>query len=313
MVPNNQQHQAAAVIRLPEFHGDSPQAWFNCLDSTFATANITQSITKFHWATSKLPFSLIATVPLLTRDPTAISDPYKELKELLLRSYDLSDEQMTNKWLDYPMCGDTRPSVLWDNLTALQPATMKDAQTTLFLRKLPRHISNLINTRAFNTTEEMIQSCNALWMSQTPEETASTATAAAAARAVLSQQSPFRNSRRFPSPYRPSRPAATRRAAVDRPPRGRQIVSFAGHDFEFDFFLAAVATPIIGMDFLAKFELSVIPAKQQVLHSASGRILTKASTSSFVSPWSPETATAVDTLPTPGRLGCGAPAATTAA
>jgi hypothetical protein len=46
MAPNNQQQQAAAaatVIRLPEFHADSPQAWFDCLDSTFATANITQS------------------------------------------------------------------------------------------------------------------------------------------------------------------------------------------------------------------------------------------------------------------------------
>jgi hypothetical protein len=73
---------------------------------------------------------------------------------------------------------------------------------------------------------------------------------------------------------------------------GRKIVSFAGHDFEFDFFLAAVATPIIGMDFLAKFELSIIPEKQQVLHAASGRTLTKASTSSFVSPRSPETAAA---------------------
>ncbi len=65
MVPNNQQQQAtvaAAAIRLPEFYADSPQSWFNCLDSTFATANITQSITKFHWAVSKLPFSLIATV-----------------------------------------------------------------------------------------------------------------------------------------------------------------------------------------------------------------------------------------------------------
>jgi hypothetical protein len=38
--------------------------------------------------------------------------------------------------------------------------------------------------------------------------------------------------------------------------RRRQTVCFAGHNFEFDFFLAAVATPIIGMDFLAKFELS---------------------------------------------------------
>jgi hypothetical protein len=51
------------------------------------------------------------------------------------------------------------------------------------------------------------------------------------------------------------------------------------------------------MDFLAKFELSIIPAKQQVLHAASGRTFTKASTSSFVSPWSPETAAAVAALP----------------
>ncbi len=47
----------------------------------------------------------------------------------------------------------------------------------------------------------MIQRCNALWMSQTPEEAASAAAAAAAA-AVPSQQSPFHNSRRSPSPYR---------------------------------------------------------------------------------------------------------------
>jgi hypothetical protein len=48
---------------------------------------------------------------------------------------------MTSKWLDYPICGDTRPSVLWDNLTTLQPATVKEAQTVLFIRKLPRPTS----------------------------------------------------------------------------------------------------------------------------------------------------------------------------
>jgi hypothetical protein len=41
-----------------------------------------------------------------------------------------------------------------------------------------------------------------------------------------------------------------------------RTVCFAGHNFEFEFLLAAVATPILGMDFLAKFELSIIPAKQ---------------------------------------------------
>jgi hypothetical protein len=210
MAPDHQQQQAAAAVRLPDFHADSPQCWFDCLDPTFffATAIITQSITKFHWVMSKLPFSLIATVRPLSRDPTAVADPYKELKELLLRSYGLSDEQMTNKWLDYPMCGDTRPSVLWDNLTALQLVTIKDAQIALFLRKLPCHISTLINTRAFDTTEEKIQRCNALWMSQTPEEVASAAAAAAAA--APSQQSPFRKARISPSPYRRKTPGGNK-------------------------------------------------------------------------------------------------------
>jgi hypothetical protein len=72
----------------------------------------------------------------------------------------------------------------------------------------------------------------------------------------------------------------------------RRTVCFSGHNFEFDFLLVAVATPILGMDFLARFELSIIPAKQQVLHAASGRTFTKASTTSFISPWSPETAAA---------------------
>ncbi len=154
MAPNNQQQQAAvaaAAIRLPEFYADSPQVWFDCLDSTFATANITQSFTKFHWAVSRLPFSLMATV-------------------------------------------------------RLQLESIKDAQTALFLHKLPRRISNLINPWAFNTTEELIQRCNVLWMAQTPEEAASANAAAAAAAAVPSQQSPFRNSRRSPSPFRRKTP-----------------------------------------------------------------------------------------------------------
>jgi hypothetical protein len=148
----------------------------DCLDAMFATAKITQPITKFHyWALAKLPFSLIATVRPLSRDPTAVSDPYKKLQELLLRSYGLSAEQMTSKWLDYPMCGDTRPSVLWDNLTSLQPATVKEAQTVLFIRKLPRHIRNRINPRAFKELEDLIQRCNKLWAAQTPEEAAAEA------------------------------------------------------------------------------------------------------------------------------------------
>ena len=120
---------AAAAVRLPDFHADSPQSWFTNLDSQFATANITQSLTKFHWAVAKLPFSLNPTIQPLADDPTAVADPYGMLKELLLESYGLTEEQKTSRWLDYPMCGsETRPSVLWDNLNALRSKTLEDAQ-----------------------------------------------------------------------------------------------------------------------------------------------------------------------------------------
>jgi hypothetical protein len=72
----------------------------------------------------------------------------------------------------------------------------------------------------------------------------------------------------------------------------RRTVCFYGQNFDFNFLLAAVAAPILGMDFFAKFELSIIPSKQQVLHAASGRTFTKASTTPFISPWSSETAAA---------------------
>jgi hypothetical protein len=69
----------------------------------FTAAKITQPLTKFHWALAKLPFSLIANFRPLSRDPSAFSDPYKELQELFLHSYGLSAAQMTSRWLDYPL------------------------------------------------------------------------------------------------------------------------------------------------------------------------------------------------------------------
>jgi hypothetical protein len=54
-----------------------------------------------------------------------------------VRSYGLSAAQMTSRWLVYPLCGNKRPYVL-------------------FLRKLPHHIRNLINPRAFKEPEDLI-------------------------------------------------------------------------------------------------------------------------------------------------------------
>ena len=77
--PDRQKEQAAAsatTVRQPDFYSDSPQAWFDCIDAMFAAAKITSSLTKFHWALSKLPFSLIDTIRPLAKHPSFYRDPY---------------------------------------------------------------------------------------------------------------------------------------------------------------------------------------------------------------------------------------------
>jgi hypothetical protein len=65
-----------------------------------------------------------------------------------------------SKWLDHPGLGNNRPSVLWDQLNALQQATVKEIQTVLFLHKLPRYIRDLINSLEFQDPETFTQRCN---------------------------------------------------------------------------------------------------------------------------------------------------------
>jgi hypothetical protein len=57
------------LVRLPDYYADSPQAWFCSIDATFAASRVTKSLTKFDWALSKLPFSLIDSISLLCKRP----------------------------------------------------------------------------------------------------------------------------------------------------------------------------------------------------------------------------------------------------
>jgi hypothetical protein len=158
-------------------------------------------LTKFNWALSKLPFSLIDSLGLLCKRPATYRDLYQELQDILLRSYGLSTSQRTSKWLDHLGFGNNRPSIMWDNLTALQPATVKEIQTVLFLRKLPRYIRDLINVQEFQEPESLIQRCNKIWEDPSDEE-ATGATVAAAAAATSRPHSPFWGTHRSSSPFR---------------------------------------------------------------------------------------------------------------
>jgi hypothetical protein len=84
--------EIAAVIRLPDYYADAPQAWFCQINSTFAASPVQWPLTKLHWAVSKLPSTMVVVLGTLCNNPTAVADPYaeQELQAIFLRSYDLS-------------------------------------------------------------------------------------------------------------------------------------------------------------------------------------------------------------------------------
>ncbi len=67
------------------------------------------SLTKFHWAVSKLPGSLMDTVCALCNDPTNVADPHGKLHNILLQSYCFTC------LLDHPGLKSNKPSVLVDH------------------------------------------------------------------------------------------------------------------------------------------------------------------------------------------------------
>jgi hypothetical protein len=110
---------------------------------------------------------------------------------------------------------------MWDNLTALQPATVKEAQTVFFLRKLPRRIRNLINPWNQRTSSSAATRSG---KAQTMEEAAAAAPRPLRGRTLLSEgpaahplrspgkglSAPKSNRRRLPTPG-PSRGGRTDR------------------------------------------------------------------------------------------------------
>jgi hypothetical protein len=106
---------SARCIPLPKSDFDLPTLCaspIRNIDSTFAANHVTCSITKFHWALSKLPESLMYTMD--TIGPLAITDSYGELQNIQLQSYSLSSAQKTARLLDHPGLGSKNSwSAVW--------------------------------------------------------------------------------------------------------------------------------------------------------------------------------------------------------
>jgi hypothetical protein len=192
-------HDIAATVRLPDYYVDATQAWFRQINSIFAASCVTRLLTKYHWAISKLPSTLVDVIGSLRDDPTAVADPYAELQAILLRSYGLSTTQRTVRYHQ-------RPSILMDQLITLRPDSMDNIQKVLFFQKMLTYIRDAINPKNCATLADLMQCCNEVWEHHNINGGATTA---AVTKPRLSH-SPACGNRRSSSPSQGKRQTYTR-------------------------------------------------------------------------------------------------------
>ena len=78
---------AAAQVNLPPFWLERPVTWFNLCESTFATRNITNTVTKYYYCVCKIIADTIDSIEDLVNDMHSFNDPYEELKSRLTQAY----------------------------------------------------------------------------------------------------------------------------------------------------------------------------------------------------------------------------------
>ncbi len=86
-----------------------------------------------------------------------------------MRSSSLSKHQKIVEWLDHPGLGVNKPSILMDQLNTLQPSSIVEVQKILFLRKMPAYIRDMINLKDFQDLPALTDQCDEIWKSRSQD------------------------------------------------------------------------------------------------------------------------------------------------
>ena len=160
-------HVGHVAVRLPEFWVADPEFWFLQADAVFDTSAVTRSLTKYNHCLARMPAEVAATLRELARRVAAglVIDPYLELKNKLLGSYQKSPWQLAFELLDAPNLGDRRPSVLMDSMLALLPPGEVPSLLFLamFLRRLPADMRDQLAAQNIRDPAAMAAAANLIY------------------------------------------------------------------------------------------------------------------------------------------------------
>ena len=156
----------AVAVKLPTFWAAQPKVWFAQAEAQFHLRSITTDETKYFHVVAALDQETATRLIDLINSPPA-SDKYDAIKKRLTETFDLSERERASRLLHFRPLGDSRPSMLMDEMLALlgehRPCFLFEQ---LFLERLPEELrAHLVNIK-WDNPRELAKQADALWSSR---------------------------------------------------------------------------------------------------------------------------------------------------
>ncbi|XP_052121459.1 uncharacterized protein LOC127749042 [Frankliniella occidentalis] len=136
--------------KLPAFWSDKPSVWFAQAESHFATQNILQDATKYHYVVGQLDTATASEVEDIITGPMG-GRTYANLKENLISRLSDSEQKRVRKLILEEEMGDRKPSQFLRHLRSLagSSAAVSDALLSqIWLQRLPSTASAILSSHA---------------------------------------------------------------------------------------------------------------------------------------------------------------------
>ena len=156
----------AVSLKLPTFWSSQPEVWFAQAEAQFNLRKVTADDTKYYYVLAALDQpTATRLLDLINHPPT--DDKYKELKTRLIDTFGLSERERASRFLHFRELGDTKPSVLMDEMLALlENHTPCFLFQQLFLERLPEDIRvQLVDTQA-DDYRQLAKKADVFWASR---------------------------------------------------------------------------------------------------------------------------------------------------
>lgn len=159
----------AVSLKLPTFWTSQPEVWFAQAEAQFNLRGITADDTKYYYVLAALDQDTATRLLDLINQPPR-ENKYKTLKDRLVDSFGLSKRERATRLLHFRPLGDTKPSVLMDEMLALlgdHPPCLLFEQ--LFLERLPEDIRIQLVDAKIDDHRQLAKRADALWASRDME------------------------------------------------------------------------------------------------------------------------------------------------